>query len=89
MKFKDTIISKLILGVIFTLFMLLVSLVFALVLIPVFLVQMGVVLIGGSTSIGTILLSIIGLLIFLASFFVVGWAVFYFYKKNVFSYKKR
>lgn len=89
MKFKNNLIGTFLLGVVFVLFMLVVSILFILVLVPVFLVEFAVIFVGGGSSIAGIFTGIMGLLILLASFVMVGWAVFYFYKKNTFVYKKR
>jgi hypothetical protein len=86
MKFHDTLTSKFLLGVIFSLFMLAVTFVFMVLLIPVLLVEFGAAFIGAP---GAIINGILGLLVLLATFLVVGMAVFYFYKKNIFIYRKR
>jgi len=87
MRFKDNWIGKIILGVVFSIFMLVVSLAMLLVVLPLALVPLGIALIAPSAA--TVTGGIISLLLIFFSFFVVGWAVLYFYKKNVFVYKKR
>lgn len=87
MKFKNNIIGKFVLGLVFSIFMLVVSLVMMLVVIPVVLVPMGVALVSPTAA--SIVGGFVSLVLLLFSFFVVGWAVFYFYKKNTFVYKRR
>lgn len=89
MKFRSSVWGYLKLGVIFSLFMLVISLLFALVIIPAILIPFGVGLLTGSASLSQVFGGVIALLLFVVSFMVVGWAVFYFYRKNMFVYKRR
>lgn len=89
MKFTDNLVGKFVLGVVFSLFMLLVTLVFVIVLIPVFLMEFLATFLGGSATPVMMFTALIGLLVLLASFLMIGWAVFYFYKKNTFIYRKK
>jgi hypothetical protein len=59
------------------------------VIFPLAIIPMGVALLTGGGSILTIVGGIFSILILLISLTVVGWAVFYFYRRNVFIYKKR
>lgn len=87
MKFKNDVFGKLVLGIVFSVFMLVVSLIMMLVVLPVALLPLGVALI--SPSVATFVGAISSVAILLISFFVIGWAIFYFYKKNTFIYKSR
>lgn len=89
MKFRSGVRGYLKLGVIFGLFMLVISLLFALVVIPALLIPLGIGLLTGSGSLVLGFSVIIALLLFVGSFMVVGWAVMYFYRKNVFVHKRR
>ncbi len=88
MKFKKGAWGYLKLGVIFTLFMFVISLIFMFVIIPLMLVPMGVGLLTGSATTATLLGGVVSLLLLFISFVVVGWAVFYFFRKNTFIYKR-
>lgn len=88
MKFGSSVRGYLKLGVIFGLFMLVISLLFALVIIPVLLIPLGIGLLTGSGSLVLGFSVVIALLVFVMSFMVVGWAVMYFYRKNVFVHKR-
>lgn len=87
MKFKNNIIGKFVLGLVFSIFMLVVSLAMMLVVIPIVLVPVGVALVSPTAA--SIVGGLASLVLLFLSFFVVGWAVFYFYRKNVFVYKRR
>ena len=88
MKFQDNWLGRLVLGIIFTLFMAVVVLLYTIVLIPVFLLEFGVIIIGGATTPVQAFTGLLGIFVLVASFVVTGWAVMYFYKKNTFVYKR-
>ena len=87
MRFKDNAMGKIILGLVFGIFMLVVSLAMSLVIFPIVLIPLGVALV--SPTVATMVGAIVSLGVLIFTFFVVGWAVFYFYKKNTFVYKSR
>lgn len=89
MKFGSSVRGYLKLGVVFSLFMLVISLLFGFVIIPALLIPLGIGLLTGSGSLVLGFSVVIALLVFVMSFMVVGWAVMYFYRKNVFIHKKR
>ena len=88
MKFKKSLWGYFKLGVIFVLFMFIIALLFAFILIPIVLVPLGVGLVTGSASAMQMLGGIVSIGALLFSFVVVGWAVFYFFRKNTFVYKR-
>jgi hypothetical protein len=89
MKFEKGIFGYLKLGIVFSLFMLVVMLIFTLVVLPVVLIPtLGVILTGGS-SIFTYMGAIFSVFLIIISFIVIGWAVYYFNKKNIFIGRKR
>jgi len=89
MKFGSSVRGYLKLGVIFGLFMSVISLLFALVIIPMLLIPLGIGLLTGSGSLVLGFSVVIALLVIVMSFMVVGWAVMYFYRKNVFVHKRK
>lgn len=89
MKFGSSVRGYLKLGVVFSLFMAVISLLFVLVIIPALLIPLGIGLLTGSGSLALVFSVIVLLLVFVVSFMVVGWGVMYFYRKNVFVHKKR
>ena len=89
MKFKNDWWGKLKLGIVFSLFMLAVSLIITLVVLPVVLIPFGIMLFTGSNPFIGVIGGALSLIVLVLTLFLVGWAVFYFYRKNVFIYKRR
>lgn len=87
MRFSNSAFGKIVLGIVFAVFMLVVSLVMSLGILPMVLIPLGVALV--SPTVATVIGGVISLGILIFSFFVLGWAVFYFYRKNTFVYKSR
>jgi hypothetical protein len=89
MKFKEGIWGFLKLGIVFALFMFVVSLLFTLLVIPIVLIPTGVMILTGGVIPGfNYFMYIFGVLSCIGGFVVLGWALFYFYKKSTLIYKR-
>ena len=90
MKFKQNIWGYLKLGAVFIVFMVLISFLFSIIILPVIFTGIGIsFLFGMPTSGSDITVGLIPTLgifavILVMSILMIGWAVFFFYKKNTF-----
>ena len=90
MKFKQGLWGYMKAGIVFAILAFLVGLLFTLVVLPLVLIPTGIIIVTGGTLPGLSYLSYgFGIFITLGGFIVLGWLVFYFYKKNTLIYKRK
>jgi hypothetical protein len=90
MRFKQGIPGYLLAGIVFAVISALVGILYVLVTLPLVLIPTGIIIVSGGSIPGMNYLGyIFGLLITIGGFVVLGWVVFYFYKKNTLIYKSK